>query len=219
MVQTRKLRVKLYTEKPECRSHDHRHLGQHRGIGRNDHNLHQRLKEAGNLRFSLHRIVDGALWRVTQNGRSPTNATKFQRRSVSHNAFGCAVTTSDFRTLRMTTAVKRPRRSERIQDKREREWNAAERVIHDPYLWLEIAKLDYGIFVALGKITRANLYPIDPLAAKVAMLSMLKVDGSILLVQWALHRQRIIRVSYITALAVLTQCIFIVIIQMDGGKY
>lgn len=36
------------------------------------------------------------------------------------------------------------------------DWNAAERVFHDKYLWMEVAKWDLGVYRALSKITRAD---------------------------------------------------------------
>lgn len=55
-----------------------------------------------------------------------------------------------------------------------RVWNVAERVFHDKYLWMEVAKWDLDVYRALSKITRADQS--DTLAyRKQLVMGMLKV--------------------------------------------
>lgn len=54
------------------------------------------------------------------------------------------------------------------------DWNVAERVFHDKYLWMEVAKWDLDVYRALSKITRADQS--DTLAyRKQLVMGMLKV--------------------------------------------
>lgn len=53
--------------------------------------------------------------------------------------------------------IKRARRSERLVDKREVGYGPVERVIHDPWLWLEIARHDFETFYSLSFMTRSVL--------------------------------------------------------------
>lgn len=53
-------------------------------------------------------------------------------------------------------------------------WNVAERVFHDKYLWMEVAKWDLDVYRALSKITRADQS--DTLAyRKQLVMGMLRV--------------------------------------------
>lgn len=72
--------------------------------------------------------------------------------------------------------VKR-RRSERLIELRERNLTPAQRVIHDKYLWMEIAQWDVGVFMALCKITRADQS--DTLAYRKALVRRLMTVRSL----------------------------------------
>lgn len=72
--------------------------------------------------------------------------------------------------------VKR-RRSERLIELRERNLTPEQRVIHDKYLWMEIAQWDVGVFMALCKITRADQS--DTLAYRKALVRRLMTVQSL----------------------------------------
>jgi len=72
--------------------------------------------------------------------------------------------------------VKR-RRSERLIELRERSLTPAQRVIHDKYLWMEIAQWDVAVFMALCKITRADQS--DTLAYRKALVRRLMTVQSL----------------------------------------
>lgn len=72
--------------------------------------------------------------------------------------------------------VKR-RRSERLIELRARNLTPAQRVIHDKYLWMEIAQWDVVVFMALCKITRADQS--DTLAYRKALVRRLMTVQSL----------------------------------------